>query len=321
MLDISIYPANSIPPPTTVHSHHTDSDSLTGQSTVTHVLIMASPLPVKSILKQPKNKTLVSKVSAEEKVKAEKDRKNLNIALAYAYRIQHQKDVEAHILNSIILLIDLPAATAFTREEAITFVQHVRMFQPSDLDTLVEERRVDGKCGYTLCLNKPRVQSMGTSAEWKLKKGMSDYCSNDCAKKNLFIKTQLNEVPAWERAPEQQPEIELHDDDRPLGDENAVRRANRAARVDAWRKKVADEKDLAAERGEATTSFRPKQVMADGIVEKTPSKKPPRAPDADEIDRVAGAIEGFTPKKIGRDPFVEAKIAIEKDQEDESDDD
>ncbi|KAF7189335.1 putative RNA polymerase II subunit B1 CTD phosphatase rtr1 [Pseudocercospora fuligena] len=275
----------------------------------------SSTLPVKSILKQPKRKTPV--VTDEQKAQAEKDRKNLNIALAHAYRIQHQKDAEAQILNSITFLIDLPATSAFTSKEAITFVQHVRIFQPSDFDSLVEERRIDGRCGYTLCLSKPRIQTMGTSAEWKLKKGMSDYCSNECAKKNLFIKTQLSEVPAWERAPEQQPEIQLHADDRPPDDDTAVRRANRAARVDAWRQKVADEKDLAAERGETTTSFRPKQVMADGIVEKQPSKKPPRAPDADEIERDAGAIEGFRPRRLGKNPWSTTNAGTDEEDEDE----
>ncbi|KXS98916.1 hypothetical protein AC578_7454 [Pseudocercospora eumusae] len=279
----------------------------------------SSTLPLKSILKQPNKKT--PPVTDEQKAQAEKDRKNLNIALAHAYRIQQQKDAQAHILHSITLLIDLPAASAFTSNEAITFVEHVRIFQPSDLDSLVEERRVDGRCGYTLCLNKPRIQTMGTSAEWKLKKGMSDYCSNECAKKNLFIKTQLSEIPAWERAPEQQPEIQLHADDRSPDDDAAVRRANRAARVDAWRQKVADEKELAAERGETTASFRPKQVMADGIVEKQPSKKPPRAPDADDIEHEARAIEGFTPRQLGRDPWSKTKADTDDDDDDENEED
>ncbi|EME79449.1 uncharacterized protein MYCFIDRAFT_208795 [Pseudocercospora fijiensis CIRAD86] len=282
------------------------------------IMASRSTRPVKSILKQPTKKPPV--LSDEQKAQAEKDRRNLNIALAHAHRIQRQKDAESHILSSITFLIDLPAASAFTSKDAAAFVQHVRLFQPSDFDSLVEERRIDGKCGYTLCRNKPRIHTMGTSAEWKLKRGMSDYCSNECAKKNLFVRTQLSEVPAWERAPEQQPEIQLHADDSPPDDDTAVRRANRAARVDAWRQKVADEKELAAERGETTTSFRPKQVMADGIVEKRPSKKPPRAPDSDEIERMAGAIEGFTPRPLGKNPWSTTKALTDEDHEDDDDD-
>ncbi|KXT15978.1 hypothetical protein AC579_1442 [Pseudocercospora musae] len=281
-----------------------------------------STLPVKSILKQPKKRTPVVTDDQKAQAQADKDRKNLNIALAHAYRIQHRKDAEAHILNSITFLIDLPAASAFTSKEAIAFAHHVRIFQPSDLDSLVEERRIDGKCAYTLCHNKPRIHTIGPRAEWKLKKGMSDYCSNECAKKNLFIKTQLSELPAWERAPEQHPEIQLHADDRPPDDDNAVRRANRAARVDAWRQEVADDKELAAERGETTASFRPKQVMADGIVEKQPSNRPPRAPDADEIERDAGAIEGFTPRQLGKNPWGTIKAGTDEyDEVNEEDDD
>lgn len=283
---------------------------------------MASKLPAKSILKQPSAKKKSADVTDQDRAQAEKDRTNLKIALHHAYRIQHQKDAEAQILASIEALLELPAAAAFTSREGLAFIQHVTAFQPSDFDSLVEERRIDGKCAYSLCSNPPRAKSMGRSAEWKLKKGMGDYCSNDCAKKNLFVKAQLSEVPVWERAPEQQPEIELHEDDRPPEDDATARRANRAARVDAWRKKVANGEDLAAERGETTASFRPNQVMADSIIEKRSLGKAPKAPDADVeefLTGTGGSIEGFTPKKIGRDPF--SKHQSHDSDEDDDDED
>ncbi|KAM3419722.1 RNA polymerase II subunit B1 CTD phosphatase RPAP2 like [Cercospora zeina] len=273
---------------------------------------MAATTPVKSILKQCSKQRALA-LTAEEKEKAGKDRKNLKIALHYAYRIQAQKDVEAQILDSITALIDSPASPSFTSREALSFIQLVKPFQPSDYDNLVEERTVDHKCGYALCQNPPRSQTMGKASEWKLKQGMADYCSTDCAKKSLYVKAQLSEVPAWERERNQQPDIMLHEDDRPPEEDTATRRANRAARVNEWREKVANEDELAAERGEQSGGFRPKQVMTDAIIEKRTISKIPKAPDADvEEFLTAGTIEGFEPKKIGKDIF-KPNLSVDED--------
>ncbi|KAK4498902.1 hypothetical protein PRZ48_009412 [Zasmidium cellare] len=258
---------------------------------------MSSAVPAKSILKQKSN-TKATEVTDEQKEKVQKDRQNLNIALKHAYLIQHRKDVEDAILNSIVVLVDYPAAPTFSTREASTYLNLVKAFQPSDFDSLVEERRIDGKCGYALCANQPRSLSLGEAAVWKLKKGMGDWCSNDCAKKAFYIKAQLSEVPAWERVPEEQPDVQLHQDDRTDEMETAVRRANRTARVDEWRKKVADNEELARERGEKTTSFRPNQVMADTIVEKQP--KPFKPFMAESAPGDYGSIEGYQPKQYGK---------------------
>lgn len=272
---------------------------------------MSSAVPAKSILKQ-QTKAKAPTVTDKEKAQVEKDRSNLNIALKHAYLIQHRKDVEAAILDSIVVLVDFPAANAFSAKEALAYLNLIKPFQPSDFDSLVEERRIDGKCGYALCSNQPRSQSLGESALWKLKKGMGDWCSNECAKKGLYVKAQLSEVPAWERAPEEQPDIQLHQDDRTPEMETAVRRANRTSRVDEWRKKVADKEELARERGEKTTSFRPDQVMADTIVEKQP--KPFQAFMAEAAPGHYSSVEGYEPKQYGKG----RKAA--NDNDDDSDD-
>lgn len=275
---------------------------------------MSGNIVAKSILKQPKKK--VPSATDEQKEQLAKDRKNLNIALKHAHLIQHRKDVEAAILNSIIELVDYPAASSFTTKEAISFVSLVKAFQPSDYDSLIEERRIDGKCGYALCANPPRSKTMGQSSEWKLKKGMGDWCSDTCAKKGLLVKAQLSEIPAWERtAPEQQPEIRLHQDDEPPETESAVRRANRAARVDAWRQKVADHEELAMERGEQLDSSRPKQVMSETVVEKTP--RPFKPSDAEAAPGHYNSIEGYQPKSTGK----ARKQDSDDSDEDEDDED
>lgn len=224
---------------------------------------MTSKVPARSILKTeaPKPKPTISE---EQKAKAERDRRNLGIALHHANRIQNQKEIKAQILSSIETLVDFPTGCTFTSAEASKFASLVQPFQPSDFDSLVEERRVDCRCGYALCSDTPRSVTLGSSAAWKLKgKGAGDYCSNDCLRKALYVKAQLSEVPAWEREPGQQPDVVLHQDDRPSA---ILSRWTASARVPG---QVANEHDLAVERGETAASFRPGQVMASTIVEKT----------------------------------------------------
>ncbi|KAK4629213.1 hypothetical protein CLAFUW4_08554 [Fulvia fulva] len=277
---------------------------------------MSTKVPVKSILKTQGVKKTPT-VTDEQKAKVEKDKQNLNIALKHAYLIQqHRKHVEAAILDAITTLIDLPAASTFTTEESETYVKLIRSFQPSDFDSLIEERRVDERCGYGLCGNKPRCQTMGSSVAWKLKKGMSDYCSDACAKKGLFLKAQLSEVPAWERLPEQQPDIQLHADDRPADTDTAQRRANRTARVDEWRKKVASNEELAMERGEKASSMRPNQVMADMIVEKNPKPF-----EASSLQAGAGhfnTIEGYQTKRYNKKKKGEKRDSDDSETDDDA---
>lgn len=278
---------------------------------------MATSDPVlKSILRPQRPSKKVPEISDEQKAQAEKDKRNLEIAMAHANLIQHQKNVEAQILNAITALIDFPASTTFTSKEALTFTSLVKAFQPSDYDSLIEERRIDGKCGYTLCGNQPRSITMGGSAAWKLKKGAKDWCSDQCAKKALFIKTQLSGVPAWERARDQQPDVQLHEDDLPAEGDSAVRRAKRALRVEAWRQKVTEDEDLAQERGEKATSFRPNQVMTSLIVEKKKTT-PPKPPELDDdFASPYDLIEGYQPKPLIKEKARSKKTSDESDEDD-----
>lgn len=248
---------------------------------------MATRLPAKSILKQepPDPKPTLSD---EQKAQAERNCRNMSIALHHATRIQHQKDTQAQILANIETLLDYPIVSAPTTSDA-SFVALVHPFQPSDFDSLVEERRIDGKCGYALCPNAPRSVTMGSSAAWKLKgQGAEDYCSNNCLRKALYVKSQLSEVPAWEREPEQQPHIVLQDGDAssPSATAGASRNGNREL--------SARNGELALERGEAVSSFRPGEVMTSDVVEKaTVSHKPSVAVNHSGASHTA--IEGYEP--------------------------
>lgn len=254
---------------------------------------MAAKVPIRSILKHVAPKP-PSTITDEQKAKTQKDRKNLNLALQHAYLIQHQKDVSDKVLSSIETLLDYPPTTPPSAQDATRFLDLAKQFQPSDLDALVEERVIDGRCGYALCSKVPRSVAMGGSAAWKLGKGAADFCSAVCARKNAYIKTQLSEVPAWERDPSVAIRITLPEEDRPIATNGPT---NTDSRAQTPPNDNADE--LALERGEKAASFRPKQVMTDHIVEKrTTSYKPVSSVQGAALS--SSAIEGYEPKAKGR---------------------
>jgi len=250
---------------------------------------MANRSVAKSILRQPAAVPTPT-LSDEQKAKVERDRQNLGIALHHANKIQAQKNFESLIVSNIEALLDLPTSVPATKADRNTFVLRVTPFQPSDFASLVEERTNDGKCGYALCSQSPRSATVGQNATWKLKaQGAADYCSNDCLRRALYVKTQLSEVPAWERQAGQQPLIRLYCDDLATSLEH-----DRSSNVVDSLRMVHDH-DLALERGESRGSFRPGQVTTDTVVERASA-----APGTDRASQASmtissAAIEGYVP--------------------------
>jgi RNA polymerase II-associated protein 2 len=245
---------------------------------------MTTQLPARSILKQP---SAQPSPTDEQKAKAERDRRNLGIALHHANKIQERKDIEARIFGNIETLLEFPSAVPFSPSDASRYVSLIRLFQPGDFDNLIEERRIDGKCGYALCSNPPRSKTVGMNSAWKLQgKGATDYCSSDCLRKSLYLKTQLSEAPAWEREANQHPNIVLHADDRPSNISSPTTPRRSGAQT--------NHHELALERGETATSLRPNQVMVSNVVEKAKVAQPRQ-----EVVRAQGtshaAIEGYEP--------------------------
>lgn len=167
---------------------------------------MATSKPLKSILKK-------SDVPLSRPTKEDHDRE---IALYHAQLIQQRKDIELEILLSIERLIDLPLQNSFTAAEPApsdvslfkTLLQH---FQTSDYDCLIEERNINEHCGYTLCPNRRFkdggkgyriLGKTGRAKDFKVvpKEELEKWCSEDCAKRAMYVKVQLSERPAWERA-------------------------------------------------------------------------------------------------------------------------
>ncbi|KAF5018581.1 hypothetical protein F66182_9438 [Fusarium sp. NRRL 66182] len=253
--------------------------------------------PAKGILKKPKS------------VK-ERDADPREIAVEHAKIIQHRKDLEAEILDSLVLLSEYPLvrespynASNPSPSDITDFKAHVRLFQPSDYDDLIIERNVNELCGYTLCA-RPRRQT-GPGGEWKIasngdivkRKDLEKWCSQQCARRALYVKVQLNETAAWERAGIPDIEIDLLDEDR--SKETEVDRAARELgklKLEEQRQTARDTAALALERGERDPS-QSKEKKFNVTLKEKDTKAPSPALDKPEVyDDEHLLVEGYKTK-------------------------
>jgi len=190
--------------------------------------------------------------------KTDAEKRRLETAIQHASLIQEQKDIQKQNLNAIERLSLFPAQAEPTPEEQQTFTTLVNTFQPSDYDALVEERHANGLCGYTLCPNAPRKRD--PKHPWRNPKGWSDWCSETCARAALYVKAQLNEVPAWERRCGEPSAIVLQSI--PGRIDLPIRTSN-ASGADA----LLERKTLALERGETGAVTKIDRVVLPDIVE------------------------------------------------------
>ncbi|KAH8172113.1 rtr1/RPAP2 family protein [Sarocladium implicatum] len=230
-------------------------------------------------------------------------------AVAHAKILQHRKDLEAQILASVILLSEYPRAEdpSYTASnpapsDVTVFKQHVRLFQPSDYDDLIEERNVNELCGYTLCGNERRTAGRG--GEWKIsrgqivkKKDLEMWCSPACAKRAMYVKVQLNETAAWERVGIPDIQIELLEEGiTPALDEDKVAQKMQQLKLDEERQAASDQAALELERGQP--AFASRKPVLDNIKLEEKEALPTDAADAvfedPEDDHLA--IEGYKSK-------------------------
>jgi len=219
----------------------------------------------KSILKGSSRNEAIPANIPTPKTDAEKRR--LDTAMEYALLIQEQKDAQAQILNAIEELSEYPANPVPTAEETQRFTTLVTPFQPSDYDALVEERHANNLCGYTLCPNPPRSRDL--RHPWKHPKGWENWCSAACTRQALYVKAQLNEVPAWERRSEGSSSVTL----RPSPESTSLPQSASSNTADQRHR---EQETLALERGESVSSNKIHRVVTRSMVEhQTRSTSPP----------------------------------------------
>ncbi|KAL3475822.1 Rtr1/RPAP2 family-domain-containing protein [Aspergillus californicus] len=154
--------------------------------------------------------------------KPDTDPRHLAIALHHAHQIQAQKNAQDVILDHILELVTLPLSpsadpAAPSAEDTRRFKTSLVPFQPADYDNLIQERNIEGLCGYGLCPREHRKEdSRGTFRITWGSKGSGPggrgremnivpreqfemWCSNACAERAMYIRVQLAAEPVWER--------------------------------------------------------------------------------------------------------------------------
>ena len=276
--------------------------------------------PLKSILKKSANSTATPSPPAA----ISREDRNRETALYHARLIQQRKDVEQLILASTETLLDLPSNPASdpaypSPAEAAQVKELLKPFQPSDYDSLIEERNIDGKCGYVLC-PRPHTRE-NTNAKFRILQGkgkgpdalkvvrrekLEQWCSEECAKRALYVRVQLSEVPAWTRAASTGGDIELRGEKYGTAEETdpLVEGIQRLG-LDGSQDGLSDAmNDLALERGERKApSQAPGHVGVDIKENDTADGRLPQPPDITDgyEDRVRSgySVEGYTPRISG----------------------
>lgn len=231
--------------------------------------------------------------------------RNRALALHHANLLQDRKDIEAEILASLETLIDYPTTSdaspaAPSATDLASFRTMIRPFRVSDYDSLLEERNLAHKCAYVFC-PRPYAKEIRQRGAVKITGGrhgkiipaseLRRWCSRDCAKRAMFIKVQLTETPAWERAGGLGNQIDVLDE----ADEQALLEQVKHLNLNSEDESIEDAMaELALERGEQKDSARQALLWKGGLVHKESSRaaEAPNPRDG-ELD---SAIEGYAPR-------------------------
>ncbi|OCK78874.1 hypothetical protein K432DRAFT_383540 [Lepidopterella palustris CBS 459.81] len=294
----------------------------------------------KSILK---NSIPVSSSSPSAKPVNER---HLEVALYHANLIKEQRDVEEQILKATLTLLDFPSAPGANPArpsiaDALQFRTLIIPFQPSDYDSLIEERNIADLCGYALCPKPPKraplagkLQFVDTKDGVQIvnKKELEVWCSEECARRALYVKVQLNEEPAWMRRGGIGDKIDIlvenTEDHRivlPLRPKHKESDANKddgetnqdqEDEQEAWALREEAMAELAQERGDRNAKSTKKGLIK-ATIEERMTVKTPVAPSTEVQHGGAAhmAIEGHIPKADM------PKKSVDGQDEDEEDND
>lgn len=249
--------------------------------------------------------------------------RNKETALYHAQLLQQRKNVEALILASTEALLELPSSPAADpaqpRPQDITLVKNtLKPYQPSDYDSLIEERNVNKQCGYVLCPRPNRQEDTKTkyrilhgkgkgpdSLKFVERRTLERWCSDDCGKRALYVKVQLNEEPAWTRAGSSSGDIlfleDEQNDQKKLEDNSTLIEKFRSLDLSLEEDEVvARMKALAIERGEEKAPSRSFGLAEIDVRENRNLRCKASAPEPSakegSFDGWSDSIEGYTPK-------------------------
>ncbi|KAL8733283.1 MAG: hypothetical protein Q9181_003639 [Wetmoreana brouardii] len=282
-------------------------------------MLSISSIP-KSILKSvPKDAPKPPSNSREEH--------NRQLALHHARLIQDRKDIEAQILASTESLLDLPSSKNSSSEpsaaDTATVKEGLRLFQPCDYDALVEERNINHRCGYALCPRGNRSQN--TNGKYRIitdkrkdfkvvkTKELEKWCSDECGKRALYLRVQLNKEPAWAKDWRAADPVKLYKErgEHEGGSCNhawaASQNLETLVNAESSSTGSANEskmRDLAIERGDTDKNKRVSTKVAirvkENVHETGQSAVPPNVEDSR-----GGSIEGYVPtgKHVPKQPL------------------
>ncbi|KAK0643321.1 Rtr1/RPAP2 family-domain-containing protein [Cercophora newfieldiana] len=178
-------------------------------------------------------------------------------------------------------------------EDVHEFIEAIQEFMPREYQDLIEERNCLGNCGYALC-PRPRRKYNGEfrilSSGIAKVADLNMWCSDDCARRALFIKVQLDNPSYIKKDGQLVVKIELDDEKKhpsrrqppKIGDaevdESELAKSMERLEVDKKTQTTRDKTALAVERGDAR---RPAQQVEVTIREKS-TTAPAQAPDLDQ---------------------------------------
>lgn len=282
----------------------------------------------KSILKKPSAQRNDDQRTFEQ-IKAERD---LETALYHANMIQDRKNIELEIILSTEKLLESPSSTEPSAHDIALFKKLIRQFQPSDYDCLIEERNICRKCGYALCAQPNRRDNgkgglrilgngRGKANEFKVitKAEAERWCSEECARRALYIRVQLQEQPAWERVGVQS-DVELQEETKLAGESLAeiteiLRRMDLESRGedgskdrDTTLKTAKNAADLALDSGQGGAASTNSMRLTGITVREKEVKVNPNPPSIEEMDgefknlhiSVEGHLSQFKSEKLHR---------------------
>lgn len=283
----------------------------------------------RSILKQSR--------AAEQKVPSQDDR-NRATAVHHANLLQQRKDVEALILSSMEALLDLPSSPDAdpakpSSSDAALFKNSLKPFQPSDYDELITERNINRQCGYVLCPRENKVENPGKkyyrilrgkgkgpdALRFVEKSYLEKWCSDECGRRALYIKVQLDEEPAWARGRQASGDLVLLDE-KPYRQENADALTEGMQGLNMEEKEediIQKMKALAIERGDHKSPSRSFGLAEVDIQEKETGRAHPPHPiyNQGHASNTAGIVEGYQPQHIDH-----RKLALQPAEHDSTED-